>query len=337
MTVGRGRRSRGRLRAGWLGFLVAVLFASAAVAQPASDDDDPRATRRASPPPPAQTRPAAPFFAPAPPAEPLPGTEPERPIPPPPPVIAPPVFVPPVDAPPPVVAPPVVAPPVVAPPVVVPPPVVAPPVDEAAPVVTRPVVPPRRRKPPAVRRARPDAGAARARPPKPEPSVPDHEPFLKLAYRGFPFVQIGATSAASPGVALPEWFNSLSLDFYPVSSLVRLGVSLQYGWGGAGDMFVAPSVSLGIQRRGRVTPFVEALVGGGYMQRVQLTANTHTLYWQFGIDAGAEFYFDRRFYGSLAIGYLRPINGLFQIQSNQQASFESVYLNSWSLKVGIGL
>ncbi|HVR02020.1 MAG TPA: hypothetical protein VMT47_07805, partial [Polyangia bacterium] len=53
-------------------------------------------------------------------------------------------------------------------------------------------------------------------------------PGLKLGYRRFTFAQVGASATAGPGADEP--FDVLSLDFYPISSSWRLGLSTQYGW-----------------------------------------------------------------------------------------------------------
>jgi hypothetical protein len=165
-------------------------------------------------------------------------------------------------------------------------------------------------------------------------------PWIGIGYRRFSFVQLGATDPASTsGAAAGEAFNSLSLDFYPVSGSIRFGLSTQYGWqdgrfdSGNGDYFIAESASLGIQRPGpRLTPFAEAFAGGGYMRRFQFDRTIPTAYWQFGIDAGASVFLADHGFVSLALGYLRPVNGFFKEQS-----FTSVYVDTWSLKLGFGL
>jgi hypothetical protein len=163
---------------------------------------------------------------------------------------------------------------------------------------------------------------------------------LQLAYRRFSFVQIGATDPGSTsGAAISEPFDSLSLDLYPVSRLIRFGLSTQYGWqsgrfnSGSGDYFIAQSVSLGIQRPGPwVTPFVEGLAGAGYMRRFQFDRTIPTAYWQFGIDAGAQLFVASHGFVSAAIGYLHPVNGFAK-----QQSFASLYVDTWSFKLGFGL
>jgi hypothetical protein len=165
-------------------------------------------------------------------------------------------------------------------------------------------------------------------------------PTIGLGYRRFSFVQVGATgSGAGNGSAASEPFDSVSLDFYPISRLIRFGLSTQYGWqsgqfgGGNGDYFIAQSASLGLQAAGPVvTPFAEAFAGGGYMRRFQFDRTVPTAYWQLGLDAGASFFLGDVGYVSVALGYLHPVNGFVQ-----ETSFTSVYVDTWSLKLGIGL
>jgi hypothetical protein len=163
-------------------------------------------------------------------------------------------------------------------------------------------------------------------------------PRLKLALRRFDFVRIGA-SETPDGIAAKETFNSLVVDVYPVSSGVRIGLSTAYGWQSGtfvadGDYFATQSVSFGGQYRdlGRIVPFAEAFAGVGYMRRLQFERTIPTAFWQFGADAGVEIYAARVGYVSLALGYLRPVNGFARRQQ-----FTSVFVDTWSLKLGIGI
>ena len=173
-----------------------------------------------------------------------------------------------------------------------------------------------------------------------EPREQGRVPFIGLGYRRFSFVQVGATSAgSSTGAAASEPFDSISLDLYPISRFLRFGLSTQYGWqngrfdSGTGDYFLAQSASLGIQIAGpRVTPFAEAFAGGGYMRRFQFDRTIPTAYWQFGIDAGANIFLADHGFFSVALGYLRPVNGFLK-----QQTFTSVYVDTWSVKIGFGL
>lgn len=166
---------------------------------------------------------------------------------------------------------------------------------------------------------------------------PSSLPRFKLGYRRFEFVQLGA-AGSSDGTVASQPFNSVSIDVYPLTTFVRVGLSTQYGWqsGGfatEGDYFAAQSLSLGLQVPGRrVVPFAEGFGGIGYMRRLQFDRTVPTVYWQFGVDAGAEIYFARAAYFSLALGYLRPVNGFARVQE-----FTTVFADSWSFKLGVGI
>jgi hypothetical protein len=169
---------------------------------------------------------------------------------------------------------------------------------------------------------------------------------FKLGFRRFDFVRVGASDVGSTsGTASSEPFDSVSIDIYPVSSLVRFGLTTQYGWqagtlNAGGDYFVAQSFSLGAQMpRQQITPFAEAFAGGGYMRRVQFDRTIPTVYWQLGIDAGAEIFMSHDAFLSVALGYLHPVNGFAVTQvsgTTTSASFKSVFVDTWSFKLGVG-
>ena len=163
-------------------------------------------------------------------------------------------------------------------------------------------------------------------------------PRLKLGLRRFQFVQIGASNSAD-GVAAPETFNNISVDVYPVSRTIRIGLTSAFGWQSGtwltnGDYFATQSLSFGAQYKdfGRVVPFAEGFAGVGYMRRLQFDRTIPTAFWQFGADAGVELYVARVGYLSFAIGYLRPVNGFAKRQQ-----FTSVFVDTWSFKIGIGI
>jgi hypothetical protein len=169
---------------------------------------------------------------------------------------------------------------------------------------------------------------------------------MKLAYRRFSLGALGASSSASPGsaavpsaaVGAAESFESLSLDFYPISGYLRAGTSTQFGWQSgqfdrSGDYFLAQSLTSGIQFPGRITPFAEVLAGAGYMRRAQIgAASLPGAYFQVGLEAGIEIYMAGRAYTSIAVGYLHTGNLLVV-----QQSLTSIKQDSWALKVGVGI
>jgi hypothetical protein len=197
----------------------------------------------------------------------------------------------------------------------------------------------------------------RAAPPPPPPEhLEPTGPRLQLGFRRFSFVQVGASAPGSlTGAAASEPFDSLSLDFYPISTYVRFGLSSQYGWqsgnfAGSGDYFLAQSFSLGAQLPivsggqapwRQLTPFAEAYAGGGYMRRLQFGVSVPTVYWQLGVDAGMDVFFARHGFVSFALGYIHPVNGYASEKMTSgivtSASFTTVFVDTWSFKVGIGL
>jgi hypothetical protein len=189
----------------------------------------------------------------------------------------------------------------------------------------------------------------------PAPAGP-HVPRLKLAYRRFSFVRVGAASANSTsGTAASEPFNVVSLDVYPVSSIVRFGLSSEYGaqsgtFTGGGDYILTESVTLGGQFPftlpadspwRQITPFAEGFAGGGYMRRRQFDHSIPTVYWQLGFDVGAELYVTGRAYVSFGVGYIHPVNGFatttMPTSTSVTAAFTTVFVDTWSLKIGIGI
>ena len=191
--------------------------------------------------------------------------------------------------------------------------------------------------PPAIEAAGGQETLTRKLPADEEARSSDNVPRLKIGFRRFSFVRVGATDGPQATAAASEAFNVLSLDYYPASSYVRFGLSAQYGAEsgklmGGGDYFFAQTFSLGGQFPGRVlTPFAEAFGGAGYMRRLQFASSVPTAYWQFGVDVGTEIFMAKFADVSVALGYLHPVNGF-----TRGLSFTSVYVDTWSFKLGFG-
>jgi len=221
----------------------------------------------------------------------------------------------------------------------------APAVPVPAPVVPAPVAKPSPPPAPALPLSPPPEIEATGVPAIERPYTPAVEapfeptlPRLKIGLRRFQFVRIGAANSTD-GIAAPETFNNLSVDVYPVSRTIRIGLTSAFGWQSGtwlanGDYFATQTVSFGAQYKdfGRVVPFAEAFAGVGYMRRLQFDRTIPTAFWQFGADAGVEVYVGRVGYLSFAIGYLRPVNGFAMRQQ-----FTSVFVDTWSFKIGIGI
>jgi hypothetical protein len=164
-------------------------------------------------------------------------------------------------------------------------------------------------------------------------------PHLQIGFRRWSFAQVGALG--TPGSGPSEPFDVLSLDFYPVSSRWRFGMSTQYGWEEGtfrqkGDAFIVETVSLGGQIPGQwFTPFAEGFAGGGYMQRTHPGYQLNTVasaQAQFGFDVGTALFLARYAFLSASVGYVHAWNGY--VQAN---AFASVSADTWSFKLGFGL
>jgi hypothetical protein len=164
-------------------------------------------------------------------------------------------------------------------------------------------------------------------------------PRLKLGYRRFTFAQVAPKGMSGAGASEP--FSVLSVDFYPISSIWRFGLTAQYGWQEGtfrenGDAFFAGVTSLGWQIPGPViTPFIEGFAGGGLMQRTKKDLDLNTIataFAELGVDLGMEVFLARHFCLSLAMGWIHLANGYAR-----QAAFDTFSTDTWSFKLGVGL
>ena len=162
-------------------------------------------------------------------------------------------------------------------------------------------------------------------------------PRLMLGYRRFTFAHIGATATSGPGADEP--FDVVSLDFFPISSSFRLGLSSQYGWQEGtfrqnGDVILAETVSLGFQAPGPwVTPFVDGYAGAGLMQRTNAGLNSvATLYDELGVEAGANLFLAKYCFLSASLAYLHAGDSFYK-----NNTFGTFAVDTWSFKLGLGL
>ncbi|HXU72778.1 MAG TPA: hypothetical protein VN947_25840 [Polyangia bacterium] len=158
-------------------------------------------------------------------------------------------------------------------------------------------------------------------------------PRVKLSYRRM--------WAASPdGGDLP--FDAAELDFYPVSKLVRLGLTGEVGYGGGnyGLWYFVTGATLGLQWPMRVTPFLEGrfvagIIGGSFMGQSAVS-----WIYEGGIETGVEVYVASRFYLSAAIGWAHPVYGgvdVTALNETQTIVRKDFATDSFTFKVGLGL
>jgi hypothetical protein len=158
-------------------------------------------------------------------------------------------------------------------------------------------------------------------------------PLLQASWRRF---AIGRAGDATPGDH--SAMDGLMLEWYPVSSYVRFGIATEYARENSArsehDWYFAELLSLGLQRPGTITPFVEASAGVGYFKRFVVSQEQPTLIWEFGADAGALVHFAGPAFVSVSLGWVHPVWLLVSIED--QMSVSQVYRDSFAIKLGLG-
>lgn len=181
------------------------------------------------------------------------------------------------------------------------------------------------------------AGAVSARDDLPGSSWP-FAPRAEISWRYLPLFRPGAQqSGQAAGKVADESFSTLTARVFPTSSLLRFGIGVDFGWESGhfatgGDYFFSETTSLGLQWRGRFTPFLELLGGGGYLRRMQSGVSVPSGLWFFGAEGGVDIYTLDRFYVHVSVGRVRLVNALAQI-----TGFSRLYEDAWTFRLGIGL
>ncbi|HEY8927069.1 MAG TPA: hypothetical protein VIU64_21950, partial [Polyangia bacterium] len=163
-------------------------------------------------------------------------------------------------------------------------------------------------------------------------------PRAEISWRYLPMFRPGAQqSGQATGKVADETFSTLTARVFPTSSLFRFGLGVDFGWESghfatSGDYFVSETTSLGLQWRGRFTPFLELLGGGGYLRRIQSGVSLPSALWFFGVEGGLDIYTVDRLYVHVAVGRMRLVNALAQI-----SGFSRLYEDAWTFRLGIGL
>ena len=170
-------------------------------------------------------------------------------------------------------------------------------------------------------------------PPPPAVEKLDRQaPILQIAWRRF---AVGRAGDAMPGT--DSAMDGLMFEWYPVSSFVRFGVSTEYARENSSradhDWYIAEHLSLGLQKPGPITPFIEGSAGAGYFKRFVVSQEQPTAIWEFGANAGALFHFNGPAFVSASVGWVHPV---WLLLSVDQMSLTQVYRDSFAFKLGLG-
>jgi hypothetical protein len=162
---------------------------------------------------------------------------------------------------------------------------------------------------------------------------PHHDvPRFKLAYR---YLDLAALQGGR------QHFDAVGLSVYPLSTLLRLGIDGEFAWGGGPYQMWLATVGLaaGVQYPARVTPFLDGrFVAGVIGGTIMSTAAVSWLY-AGGLETGVEIYYARRYYLTLAVGWMHPVYGGIDVNSIKSGSpvMHSFANDTVTFKVGLGL
>jgi len=168
-------------------------------------------------------------------------------------------------------------------------------------------------------------------PPAPD-KIDRQAPILQLSWRRF---NIGRAGDAMPSDN--SAMDGVMFEWYPISSYLRFGLGTEYAREHSDrsehDWYLAEHLSLGVQKPGPITPFVEGTVGAGYFKRFVVSQEQPTAIWEFGANAGALFHFSGPAFVSLSAGWVHPV---WLLVSVDQMSLAQVYRDSFAIKLGLG-
>jgi hypothetical protein len=159
-------------------------------------------------------------------------------------------------------------------------------------------------------------------------------PRVDLAYRRF-------TTAGLEGNSLD--FNSIELDFYPVSNFIRFGLDTEGGVGTAySAWYLTVGASLGLQYPWRVTPFVEGRFTAGLIGATFMGQSAVSYLYVGGLEAGADMYIYSRLHLTAALGWAHPVFSGIDVDyvkahpmlDPQRKDFAA---DTFTFKIGLGL
>jgi hypothetical protein len=158
-------------------------------------------------------------------------------------------------------------------------------------------------------------------------------PRFKLAYR---YLDLAGLSGGT------QHFDAVGVSAYPLSTLVRLGIEAEFAWGGGPyQMWLATlGLAAGVQYPARVTPFLDGRFVAGVVGGTIMGATAASWLYAGGLETGIEVYYARRYFVTLALGWMHPVYG--GIDVNAAAKTHAIVMRDFindtlTFKVGLGL
>lgn len=194
--------------------------------------------------------------------------------------------------------------------------------------------------------AAPDAALrAKAPPRRPPPGGPTGI-GLRVGYRTLALPEAAGRPAGGTQPFTDSRFHGLSLDVYPISSWVRLGLATYLAREGQDDDWLAmEGIVLGVQQPGRrFTAYIEGGVYAGLARRTfwlaepvpdaQARQDDLTLLWAFGLEAGVDGHLSRSVIATFAVGLQRT--SYFFTDGDLADRLKTYTDGALTLKVGLG-
>jgi hypothetical protein len=158
-------------------------------------------------------------------------------------------------------------------------------------------------------------------------------PRFKLSYR---YLDLAALQGGT------QHFDGISATVYPLSWIVRIGLDAEFDWGGGpyGVWLTTVGASVGVQYPARVTPFLDARFVAGVIGGTVNGSDVASWVYAGGLETGIEIYYARRFYLSLAIGWMHPVFGGIDVNMSKMTGslvMRDFANDTLTFKIGLGL
>ena len=149
---------------------------------------------------------------------------------------------------------------------------------------------------------------------------------LRVGYRSFSVAEMAGRDSS---------YDNITIDFYPVSWIVRAGGGLEFG-GDTSDRdnyLLSGTITAGVQWPWRVTPYLDLMLCFGALRWEIFHQEIWSFTYQFGLEVGGDFFVHDKWFVSTAIGWRRLV---FRYPGDSQGEPADVYHDSFTVKVSMG-
>ena len=154
----------------------------------------------------------------------------------------------------------------------------------------------------------------------------DRGASLRVGYRGFSVAEMAGRDS---------WYDNVTVDFYPVSKIVRAGGGIEFGGDTSeqDNYLLSGTITAGVQWPWRVTPFLDFTLCFGALRWEVFHQEMWSFAYQVGLEVGADFFVHDKWFVSTAIGWRHVV---FRHPGDEQVEPADVYHDSFTVKVSMG-